>query len=77
MLQSALVLGNRYRVPDGDAGCENGLDVEVEVHHDCLRQAEFHQLPREVNPLLFLNCERADVLLPLEALADHRAQKTA
>ena len=45
-LQSALVLGSGSSVPDGDGGGEDGLnDGCVEVHHYCLWQVEFLQLP--------------------------------
>ena len=45
-LQSALVLGSGKIVPDGDRGGEDGLnDGCVEVHHHCLLQVEFLQLP--------------------------------
>ena len=45
-LQPALVLGSGSSVPDGDGGGEDGLnDGCVEVHHHCLWQVEFLQLP--------------------------------
>ena len=54
-LQSALVLGSGSSgssVPDGDGGGEDGLnDGCVEVHHHCLWQVAFLQLPKEVHPL--------------------------
>ena len=75
-LQSALVLGSGSSVPDGDRGCEDGLnDGCVEVHHHCLWQVEFLQLPQEVHPLLCFLDEGADVQLPLEVLGDGSSQE--
>ena len=55
-LQSALVLGSGCSVPDSDGGGEYGLtDGWVEVHHHCLWQTEFLQLPPEVHPLFALS----------------------
>ncbi len=46
MLQPALVLGSGSNIPDGDGEGEDGLnDCGVEVHHHCLWQVEFPQLP--------------------------------
>ena len=45
-LQSALVLGSGSSISDGDGRGEDGLnDGCVEVHHHCLWQVEFLQLP--------------------------------
>ena len=38
------------------------------MHHHCLWQVEFLQLPQEVHPLLCFLCEGADVQFPLEVL---------
>ena len=75
-LQPALVLGSGSSVPDGDGGGEDGLnDGCVEVHHHCLWQVEFIQLPKEVHPLLCFLCEGADVQFPLEVLGEDSAQE--
>lgn len=38
-----------------DEVCEDGLnDGGVEVHHHCLWQVEFLELPQEVHPLCFV-----------------------
>ena len=46
------------------------------MHHHCLWQTEFLQLPQEVHPLLCSFCEDADVQPPLEVLADGGAQES-
>ena len=75
-LQSAPVFDGSSSVPDGDGGGEDGLyDGGVEVHHHGLWQVELFQLPQEVHPLLCLFGDAADVLLPLEVLADDCAQE--
>ena len=45
------------------------------MHHHGLWQVELFQLPQEVHPLLCLFGDTADVLLPLEVLADDCAQE--
>ena len=75
-LQSTFVLDSSSSVPDADGGGEDGLnDGSVEVHHHCLWQVEFLQLPQEVHPLLCLLDEGADVLLPFEVLGDDGTQE--
>ena len=75
-LQSAPVFDGSSSVPDGDGGGEDGLyDGGVEVHHHGLWQVELFQLPQEVHPLLCLFGDAADVLPPLEVLADDCAQE--
>ena len=45
-----------------DGGGEDGLnDGGVKVHHHCLWQVEFLQLPQEVHPLMCLFGEGDDV----------------
>ena len=46
------------------------------MHHHCLWQTEFLQLPQEVHPLLCSFCEDVDVQPPLEDLADGGAQES-
>ncbi len=45
------------------------------MHHHCLWQVEFLQLPQEVHPLLGFFDEGADVQLPLEVLGDDGPQE--
>ncbi len=52
-MQPALVLGSGSSTPDGDGAGEDGLnDGGAGVHHHCLWQVDFLQLPQEVHPLL-------------------------
>ena len=44
------------------------------MHHHCLWQVEFLQLPQEVHPLMCFSDEGADVQLPHEVLGDDGAQ---
>ncbi len=75
-LQSALVPGSGFSVPDGDGGSEDRLDDGgVQVHHHHLWQAEFLQLLQEAHPLLDFFDERADVQLPLQILGNDGAQE--
>ena len=46
------------------------------MHHHCLWQVELLQLPQEVQSLLGLFGDGADVQLPLEVLGDGGAQET-
>ncbi len=50
-------------------------DTAVKVHHHCLWEVEFLQLPQEVHPLLGFSDERADVQLQLEVLGDDGPQE--
>ncbi len=75
-LQPVLLFDSDSSIPDGDGGGEDALnDGGVEVHHHCLWQVEFLQLPQEVHPLLCLLGEGADIQLQLEVLGDDGAQE--
>lgn len=65
-LQSALILGEGSRVPDGAGGDEAGLYDGSEVHHHSPWWRELLQQLQEEDPLLgFFNELRIDLSLQL------------
>ena len=75
-LQLGLVSGRGRSEPDCDGGREGGFDDGgVKVYQHLFREVKLLQLPQEVHPLLDLLSDGADVLLPLEVLADDGSQE--